>query len=173
MFLDKKITVIVAYVFPSGAIGRDGKLLVNCREDMEHFRRTTTSMGDKKNVVVMGRKTFESINSRPLANRLNIVFSSRDITDRCICVKNMQEFTDKIQEIHDRIDEIFIIGGKCIYDLFLDKQIVDKVIATEFFIDRCPPNADTFFNLKKLKEFEITSITRLSDCSVVKTFTKH
>ena len=49
------------------------------RKDLALFAQLTKSTTDpsKKNAVIMGRKTWESIpiKNRPLANRLNIVLS--------------------------------------------------------------------------------------------------
>ena len=47
---------------------------------MAYFKKITTSfgkLGDEQNVVIMGRKTWESIPSRfrPLDNRVNIVLT--------------------------------------------------------------------------------------------------
>ena len=55
-------------------IGLEGRLLVDNREDMRHFVRST-----RGGVVIMGRKTLESFpGGRPLRGRHNIVVSSRD-----------------------------------------------------------------------------------------------
>ena len=55
------------------AIGNQGKLLVRIPADMQLFQRET--MGK---VVVMGRKTFESLpGAQPLAKRTNIVLTTK------------------------------------------------------------------------------------------------
>ena len=54
---------LIAAVARNGVIGRDGKLPWHLPEDLRHFRRTTTG-----GVVVMGRRTFDSI-GRPLPGR--------------------------------------------------------------------------------------------------------
>lgn len=131
MFLGKKVTVIVAYMLPSGAIGLKNKLLIECKEDMKNFRITTTkSVDEKQNVVVMGRKTYESMGLKPLSNRINVVFSTSKINDNVITV-NIKDFYHKISLIKN-INEIFVIGGRNIYDLFFEENIVDIIIATEY-----------------------------------------
>lgn len=60
---------IIAAVTVNGVIGVNDKLPFDYPEDMKHFRKTTTD-----SVVIMGRKTFESI-GRPLPKRRNIVIS--------------------------------------------------------------------------------------------------
>ena len=52
-------------------IGYRGELLAHLPEDMKHFRALTEG-----NVVIMGRRTMESLPGKePLANRTNIVLS--------------------------------------------------------------------------------------------------
>jgi len=61
---------LVAAVARNGCIGKDGALPWRIPEDMQRYRRIT--MGK---VVVMGRKTWESIPAkfRPLPGRTNVV----------------------------------------------------------------------------------------------------
>ena len=64
-----KINMIVARDAITHGIGKDNKVLYRCKEDMEYFKDTT--MGS---VVVMGRKTYESI-GKALPGRINIVLT--------------------------------------------------------------------------------------------------
>jgi dihydrofolate reductase / thymidylate synthase len=75
--------------------------------DLQYFKNITTQTIDpeKKNCVIMGRKTFESI-GKELANRLNLVAS------RSGC--SLDDLI-KIAEMNDQIETIFIIGGSEIY----------------------------------------------------------
>ena len=57
-----------------GGIGKDNKIPWRCPEDLINFRKLTTGSGN--NSVIMGRKTWESLNNKKLANRKNIVFLS-------------------------------------------------------------------------------------------------
>ena len=73
------LNIVVAYTFNKQGIGKNGKLPWNIPEDMAHFKHITTSKEENYfNIVVMGRKTWESIpNSyRPLENRFNIILSN-------------------------------------------------------------------------------------------------
>ena len=60
----------------TGGLGNKGSLpWPNDSEDLKRFKKITTD-----NIVVMGRKTWDSLGSRkPLPNRLNVVVS------RCPC----------------------------------------------------------------------------------------
>lgn len=76
--------LVVAYSFKERGIGYQGKLAWHIPEDMAHFKQITTSnVGitdkfDLHNIVVMGRKTWESIppKYRPLEKRFNVVLSN-------------------------------------------------------------------------------------------------
>lgn len=56
-----------------GFIGKDNNIPWKCKDDLQEFKQATTD-----NIVIMGRKTFESIGSKPLPNRINIVVSMND-----------------------------------------------------------------------------------------------
>lgn len=58
----------------AGGIGKNNRLPWKLPSDLKMFKKITTS-GLHGNSIIMGRKTFESINSKPLPNRLNIVVS--------------------------------------------------------------------------------------------------
>ena len=67
------VNIIVAYCKNNG-IGKDNTLLWNIKEDMAKFKRLT--LGNKNNAVIMGRKTYESLNNIDgLANRDNLILS--------------------------------------------------------------------------------------------------
>lgn len=57
----------------NGCIGNDNALPWRIGSDLKRFRQLTSG-----SVVIMGRKTFESLNSKPLPNRINIVLT-RDV----------------------------------------------------------------------------------------------
>lgn len=69
-----RINLIVA-IDRSNGIAKDGQIPWNCEEDMKFFRSETIGRG--RNVVIMGRNTYESIPKRfrPLAKRKNVVIS--------------------------------------------------------------------------------------------------
>jgi dihydrofolate reductase len=68
------MVTLVAAVAQNGCIGRDGTLPWRIPEDLRRYR--TITMGK---VVVMGRKTWESIPAkyRPLPGRTNVVITRR------------------------------------------------------------------------------------------------
>ena len=63
------------------AIGRNLNLLFKLEDDLLFFKNITTNSLNKKsklnhNIVLMGRKTFDSI-KKPLSNRINLVLTKQ------------------------------------------------------------------------------------------------
>jgi len=83
-------------------IGRGNQIPWHLPEDFKWFKRTTTG-----HVIVMGRKTFESI-GKPLPNRETIVLSRTGFSYPGVkTVRSLAEI--------DSDKEIFICGGAQIY----------------------------------------------------------
>ena len=113
------ISIIVA-VAKNGVIGDKNSLLWHLREDMIHFRTTTSG-----HPVVMGRKTYDSI-GRPLPKRTNVVIT-RDTNlaiEGCTVVHSL----DEAVAMFDKSEEVFIIGGAQIYKQAL--PIADRIYLT-------------------------------------------
>jgi dihydrofolate reductase len=132
---------LIAAIGKNNEIGQDNKLLWTQKSDMKRFKELTTN-----NIVIMGRKTFESIDSKPLNNRINIVLSSNKIEHPSILTYD--NFNTILQFCNYHYDkQIFIIGGEKIYNSFI--RYADKLFITK--IDSEFKNADTFFpEIKKL-----------------------
>ena len=122
------INLIVAVDSKNG-IGKDNTIPWNIPEDMKHFYNITTQDNTKKNVVIMGRKTWESIpeTHKPLKNRINVILTKNHIwlernkevlgehyNDSNIRINN--SFTDVINYYDDKSYNVFIIGGAQIYN---------------------------------------------------------
>lgn len=117
------ISLIVA-VSRNGVIGRQGGLPWRLRDDMAYFADTT--MG---NVVVMGRKTYESIPAkfRPLPGRRNIVIT-RDTAWQAEGAEAVGSL-DEALALGGAAGEVFVAGGGEIYSLALPKA--DHLYITE------------------------------------------
>lgn len=124
------LTLIVA-VDRNRAIGRGGDLPWRQSSDLKHFKQKTMD-----SVVVMGRTTFESI-GKPLPGRRNIVLTrNSDWEHDGVEIMSFQEIL-KLGEFED----IFVIGGGQIYELFLPYvQYIELTI-----IDTEVDGADTWF----------------------------
>lgn len=105
----------------SGGIGRCGSIPWYNREDMRRFKKiTTNSIKNRKNVVIMGRKTWDSI-GRKLDGRINVVLSKTLEDDKADYIaRNKDDIYKYIEQQSNFIDKTFVIGGKCIYELFFE-----------------------------------------------------
>lgn len=120
---------IIAAVSSNRVIGKNGDLVITDKDDMAHFKKLT-----KGNVVIMGRKTWESLGSKPLQDRINVIISDKKIisgqTDKSIyfTIFNIEEIKMIAKEHPDKT--IYIIGGGSIYEQTID--LADELIITEF-----------------------------------------
>jgi dihydrofolate reductase/thymidylate synthase len=98
-------------------IGREGDLPWRLKGDMAFFRETTQD--SKAPVVIMGRRTWESIPERfrPLKGRYNIVLTRQREYSLPDNVGIAHTFEDAVALAHNVGDRYFIIGGGHIYDL--------------------------------------------------------
>ena len=113
------VSIIVA-VAQNGTIGDKNSLLWHIKEDMRFFRTTTSG-----HPVIMGRKTFESLGSKPLPKRKNIVITRSDVEFEGAFVAHSLE--EAIAMVDDDA-EVFIMGGAQIYAQALD--IADRMYIT-------------------------------------------
>ncbi len=126
---------IIVNVSKSWGIGKDGDLLFHIKGDMKFLKETTIN-----NVVVMGRKTLDSLpNGLPLKDRVNIVLTrNRDFSrDGVVVVHSVDELLEEIKK-YDM--EIFVLGGGEIYNMLL--PYCDKAYITKVDSDK---DADAFF----------------------------
>tara|TARA_B100001113_G_scaffold162737_1_gene133225 strand:- start:6635 stop:7126 length:492 start_codon:yes stop_codon:yes gene_type:complete len=106
---------LICAISKNNVIGRENNLPWNIQEDLKRFKELTSN-----NIIVMGRKTYESI-GRPLPNRRNIVLSNNsDLRiENVEVVNSSQEILDLYNKNMDEKD-LYIIGGTYIYELFLN-----------------------------------------------------
>lgn len=124
---------IIAAVAKNRAIGKDNKLIWHLPEDLKFFKENTI---DK--TIVMGSNTFYSLPG-VLPRRKHIVLTQDDFkfpND----VDVYYDYNKLLNHLKQSDEEIFIIGGAAIYNLFIDD--VDKLLITE--IDK-EYEADKFF----------------------------
>ncbi len=129
--MERTISIIVA-VSDNWAIGRGGDMPWHISEDLKYFKRVTTG-----HTVIMGRKTWESIGSKPLPGRENIVISRTLDTNENVRVVPSPLDAVKIAQSQ----ELFIIGGGTIYNVSF--QYANKLYLTK--VHTIIDDADTFF----------------------------
>jgi len=141
------ISIIVA-ITENNIIGRDNGMPWHLPADLKYFRERTTG-----HHIVMGRKTFESIGGgRPLPNRVSIIITKQKDykADGCLIAHSLEEAI----EIAKDENELFIIGGKQIYDQSL-------ALANKMYITRIHTSidGDTSFPQYDENQWEMTSYT--------------
>lgn len=160
------ISAIVA-VDVNWGIGYDGELLERIPEDMKYFRELT-----ENNIVIMGRKTWDSLPTQPLPNRDNLIISSQlhldynKYQDYAVGTQNMENtkfllaMLKNNYAIQSNNKDIFIIGGGSIYEQLL--PYCDTVYLT--YIGKDHKNVDTYFpRIDKDPEWEIDTCTELRE----------
>ena len=127
-------------------IGANNTLPWKFKSDLKYFSNMTKGLGN--NCIIMGKNTFLSI-GKPLPKRTNIVLStslSNTLHDNIIIFNNITPLIHYIQTQH--FDQIWIIGGLQIYQLFLEKKLIDEIYIT--LINNSYPSCDTFFPIELL-----------------------
>jgi len=142
------IALVVAAA-ENNAIGKNNQLLWHLPNDLRFFKNCTWA-----GVVIMGRKTFESVN-KPLPGRLNIVVTGNEnwAAEGVLVAQNLSEAIAKAEE--QNFKEISIIGGGEIYRQSM--SIADKIILTRVHASF---DADTFFPEIDPKQWSLAQTQR-------------
>ena len=129
-----KITLVVA-ASENNAIGLNNQLLWHLPKDMRFFKNTTWGMP-----ILMGRKTFESMGSKPLNGRLNMIIT-RDknwLSEDVMVVHTMEDAIALATKFS--YNELLVIGGGEIYTMAL--PLANKIWLTRV---HTTIEGDTFF----------------------------
>jgi dihydrofolate reductase len=142
--------IIVACTM-NGGIGKNKTIPWSSPSDLKHFYNITTlKPKDKINILIMGRRTFESIGNKPLKNRLNIVISNTLNKNNDIIIANNFEHALNITKDIINVNKIFIIGGVQLYTEALKHEECFKIHLTLIKNDI---DCDVFFPLELLSNY--------------------
>jgi thymidylate synthase len=125
---------VVAAVARNGVIGRDGDLPWHLPEDLRRFKSLT--MG---HVLVMGRKTFESI-GRPLPGRITIVVTRQAGWPAPEGVLVAGDLEAALQQAAALDDDVFVVGGAEVY-----RQALGEADVLELTEVDAEPDGDVCF----------------------------
>ena len=130
---DHTIALVVAAA-QNNTIGKNNQLLWHLPKDLKFFKNTTWA-----GVVIMGRKTFESVD-KPLPGRLNIVVTSNPDwkRDTVLTCSNLADAINLAKS--ENFKEISIIGGGEIYKQAMSLADVIYMTRVHAVLD-----GDTFF----------------------------
>lgn len=107
---------IIAAMDDNNLIGNNNELPWNIPEDLKWFQKCTINKP-----IIMGKNTWESLGSKPLTNRLNLIVSKSmelpKTRDHYVfrSVRDATKFAEKCIMKRLFLSEIFYIGGRSIY----------------------------------------------------------
>lgn len=130
----QKVIKILVACDENRVIGKNNALIWHLPADLKRFKELTTG-----NVMIMGRKTFDSI-GRPLPNRTTIVITrQKDYQQEgVVIVHSLEEAILKAKSLHR--GDIYIVGGAEIYHQAMDfAEEIELTLLHDIF------DGDTFF----------------------------
>lgn len=155
------IALIAAYA-KNRAIGKGGTLPWKLKNELRHFRDVTAG-----NIVIMGRKTFESI-GKPLAGRTTIVLSKSNIAAekrlpdaKLYGARSIHEalfFAETLAAKRNPPADIFFAGGAAVYAQILPLCSALYITEIDAYVD-----GDAFFPEFDETRFEKKIIKKVSD----------
>jgi dihydrofolate reductase len=127
---------LIAAMNLNRVIGKDNQLPWHSKSDLKYFKQVTAGHS-----IVMGRRTFESLEGKPLPLRRNIILSKSFPAIARPDVHVLTNMEDAVQ-LCSAEQKIFIIGGAQIYKHALNHLPVAGVLLT---LVHNNIDGDTFF----------------------------
>lgn len=126
---------LIAALAKNRVIGKNNDLIWHIPNDLRHFKNLTSG-----HPIVMGRRTFESLGSKPLPKRTNIVISrdaNLNVAPPAILCANLAEAVEIARKENP---VVYIVGGGEIY-----RQALEIADAMELTILDKEFEGDTYF----------------------------
>ncbi|KAK5648736.1 hypothetical protein RI129_003628 [Pyrocoelia pectoralis] len=154
---------LIAAASQNRGIGKNNTLPWKLKAEMNYFSKMTetTKSNSKKNVVIMGRRTWDSIPSKyqPLPNRINFILSKSKLDleqfhDVC-GFTSWNDIYDKLNDnkFKEEYEQIWIIGGSSIYKHALESKYFYRLYLTEIKKEfDCDTFFPTFSNVKEVSD---------------------
>ncbi|XP_032675593.1 dihydrofolate reductase isoform X2 [Odontomachus brunneus] len=122
---------LIAAACENMGIGIKGNLPWRLKTEMEYFTRMTTKTKDnnKKNVVLMGRRTWDCL-------------PKKDYGDKAIVCESMLDALETIADMKSKVEKVWVIGGSRVY-----KEAMESPYFNRLYLTRVRKNfeCDTFF----------------------------
>lgn len=150
---DENISMIWAQS-RNGAIGINGRLPWTIPGDLKNFSDLT-----RHHIVIMGRKTWDSLNPRfkPLPHRYNVILtrdtSGATMTDPYLRVETCHDLEAFLKRHCGK--RIFIIGGAEVYTKMMPRA--SKLYVTE--VDTDIPDADAFAPAISSEKYRLSAVS--------------
>ena len=128
----------IAAVGPNGVLGWNNELIYRNKQDLARFKNLTLGRN-----ILMGRKTWESIGSKPLPGRKNWVLSKSlsgpNVLHNCFEAFNVLG------------DDFDVIGGESLFS-----QLRSEITHLELTVFSEWAEGDTYFPMDMLQYFSVT-----------------
>lgn len=147
---------IIFAIDSKNGYAKDGSIPWKNKDDMKHFRDKTLN-----NIIIMGRKTWESIGSKPLKNRINVVITSNLYIESS--EYRFSSLKEAIDFFSDYDKKIFIIGGKSLIVETINNYINLTIYVTRI---RGDYNCDQFIDDSIFNNFRIRGVENLDNCEI-------
>jgi len=142
---------IIVAVDSDLGIGKDGKMPWHLPGELKHFKDITclSEESSKKNAVIMGRRTWESIPEQfsPLKGRINVVLSRSGklvLPQGVLSADSLENAFDNLNELNqcEALNEVFVIGGQQVFEEAIGSANCTGMLVTHI---ENSFNCDTFF----------------------------
>lgn len=124
-------------------MAKEGDLPWHLPTDLRYFKKMTVGQG--RNLVIMGRKTWDSIPARwrPLAKRQNVVLTRDRALDLGEAAWIAHDFEAALA-LGEGFDQVWVVGGATLYDIAFAHPRCAALLVTHveggFQCDvQCPP----------------------------------
>ena len=131
----------IAAISRNRCIGKGNDLPWHISADLQHFKQLTTQNSDDtiKGIVIMGRKTFESMGSKPLPKRISFIITTQldyaeqhGLTEKpnAHVLHDLQQALKQASVLAADLElqTIWIIGGERVFSEALD--VTDRIELT-------------------------------------------
>lgn len=160
---------LIAAVDSQNGIGKNGRLPWHLPSDLRHFKELTTRTRHpkKKNMVIMGRRTWESIPEkfRPLPGRINVVLTRQKGLRFPAGVQRAASLGGACQlagakKFQGIVESLFVIGGEEVFKAALGDPRCEKIFLTrihgrfdcDVFFPKVPPRFRIISKSQRKKE---------------------
>lgn len=143
----------------NGVMGNKGKLPWHYPADLKHFRETTLNQ-----VMVVGRKTFESMPPQLFKERTGIVLTKTHLieaTQQAHDLEALEKFYSQNPNLLGKTQ--FVIGGREIFDLFFNHELIERAIITHIHTSH---EGDVNFPLEAIQGWEKKRLFDYPDFSI-------
>ena len=154
---------IIVAVDANFGIGKDGVLPWHLSSDLKRVKEITTktTAADKRNVVIMGRKTWESLPERfkPLPDRINLVLSRNEeltLPSDVLKENSLEGAFELLEKKYKNFyEKVFVFGGAKVFNECMRLPNCENIYLTRIHKQF---DCDTFFP-KDLSAFQKISET--------------